>query len=112
MSDEIKPALTAEEWDEFLNSGRRSPTAEDEFEQNREAAGHTAEEMRRVYLKDAARSLHQAGRHGFTWDDVDEMRDSAHYLNHGTESRQEGAGAYLYRISDKIAALLPPRGAE
>lgn len=117
MSDEIKPALSPAEWDEYLNSGRRSPTAEDGFEQNRESGGHTPEEMRRVYLKDAARALHQAGRHGFTWHDVDAIEAAAEACyDRALETGDEevvGAlmheGGHLQSIAKRIAALLPPR---
>ena len=117
---EIQPALTKEEWWEYLNSGRRSPTAEDEFEENREAWGKTAEEMRRTYHKNAARALYQAGPLGFTWEDVDDENQAYHDAvvmarwaqEEGDEERcQQFQGrARRHRLrAMKIAALLPPR---
>ena len=100
---EIQPALTKEEWWEYLNSGRRSPTAEDEFEENREAWGKTAEEMRRTYHKNAARALYQAGPLGFTWEDVEALREAAFKLSGLADADACDS------IADRIAALLPPR---
>lgn len=110
MSDEIGPALTPEEWATGVVAGDEDeesasiadgavicsgPSPDDEFVWG--SAMFTG--PRRHAL--AALALHGQS-FGFTWEDVDALRDAA--------DSPDLTGGWLYEdLADRIAALLPPR---
>lgn len=93
---EIKPAMTPEQWKEVL-----ADTLVDQVEQMHSAM--TGTDVRHAC---AARDLH-GQPFGFTWDDVDFLREAARtwYYTDSDDRPQP----ILDSLADRIAALLPPR---
>jgi hypothetical protein len=112
MNDEIRPALTAEEWaaGKFRRArpedGGRYWIGAQVFDGTVDISGSfdgtvadTPEQRHAL----AALCLHEQP-YGFSHDDVDVLRHAADGLeHHGIPWPQ------LYAIADRIAALLPPR---
>ncbi len=94
MANQLTPALTPEQWAEFMNSELDIHDLVCYHEEGTavipDGDAHAA----------AAMLLYQQP-FGFTWDDVDELR------NQGRSSRPTGASTGS--LADRIAALLPPR---
>ena len=98
MSEKIEPAVTPEEWKEF-----------------RAGELHTT---RLGFHATAALSLH-GKPFGFTWEDVDQLRESAAYIGRvvdvesffyeSDDVNSETLCASLLSLATRIASLLPPR---
>ena len=111
MSDEIRPALSADEWERGAYDGvdvsARQRTASLtgrprlDIEVRSSPIGSDVLGDPRDLLALAALALY-GQPFGFTWDDVRACRDD---LNHYVEDREE----MLRTLAAKIAALLPPR---
>jgi hypothetical protein len=99
VDSEIRPALTAEEWKFELGSRERPPTHQpalsysDHFTQERPHA--------------IAASLLYGQPFGFTWDDVDLLREMT--LVQAPAGSFRAACERRDSLADRIAALLPPR---
>lgn len=86
MPEKIEPALTAEEWADWLAGN--------------EGYSYGDHRLAAVYL--------YGQPFGFTWEDVDAMRFAAHII---VDARGVGEESDALRdIAARIAALLPPRG--
>ena len=95
---EIKPAMTAEEWDALEVMVREASFMAHDLGED-----YTDEEMA---LVNAALAKLKALLLGFTWADVDRVRTDA-YLNR--KRGQEADAQAGLDLADRIAALLPPR---
>lgn len=109
---EINPAMTTDEWAEFLASGGGDAADENErlmrLNRVRRSMADAALNARR-YNAAAAVALH-GQRFGFTWDDVDYLRQLvASFRGLGTAPDADGAADNARSLADRIAALLPPR---
>jgi len=108
---EIKPALTAKGWEEFLvSSAWAQERVEGEvFVVASDCGGQPfAEDVELDAHETAAKCLH-GQPFGFTWEDVFALRGVAlliQYTNSGKHSEEE---RLIVGLSDRIAALLPPR---
>ncbi len=105
MSDTpIEPAMSPEQWENFLNPGR---------------SNGSSTKLTLTLHGTAAVALYNQP-YGFTHQDVDDERDVAEYCNRMADAQEqlgEMATAATFRTlaerhmvrADKIAALLPPR---
>jgi hypothetical protein len=123
MNDEIKPALTPEEWEtrECVRGEPGGPLGSLHNER------HISADEESLYLSDSFETVSAQAPHrqalaalalhgqlfGFTWEDVDALRDAIDALNNewgelipGTEF---GMIPSLRSLADRIAVLLPPR---
>lgn len=113
MSDEIKPALTPDEWSE-LRADRgvlwvrkyEDGSGIEIFDELRWSGGSAAPDL---YHALAALALHGQA-FGFTHDDVTLLRGAASYLG-GDSTRGDWWRVRLNGLADRIVALLPPRDA-
>lgn len=122
MSEEIKPALTAEEWEKkhyqrdgvwIVNSGGGGGALALGFD-GKEGVGIGDEDAHAA----AALALH-GQPFGFTWADVDGLRLAAAYWHAKAETAEyepvQDRRAWLLmgdgydNLADRIEALLPPR---
>lgn len=114
MADEIRPALTPEEWRKRRAESRdedypcvsfKVPPVEDygrDVLKIKTPADLVLEPPDRHAL--AALALH-GQPFGFTWEDVDELRENWSLGVQGVKLSREFADS----LADRIAALLPPR---
>lgn len=98
MSDEIKPALTPEEWAEV--AAPATPITPDQGAISR---------LEQMLLDDpsahgGAAALLHGQRFAFTWEDVDAIREVVNDDTWGGTAINQ-----LADLADRIAALLPPR---
>lgn len=98
--DELRAALTAEEWDRFpdIAAGGQPTRGEEPLYH------HTRHGI-------AAANLH-GQPFGFTWEDVDRLWEAVSLADEhmtGPITAGESLGARLSLLADRIAALLPPR---
>jgi hypothetical protein len=112
MPDEIKPALTPEEWTAVLNDDR--PPA-DSWASLSSFMGEGKRQFvfnEEYFVEDDARhsiaalALHEQP-FGFTHEDVDALREEADDEWSGV--REPNRGTILRSVADRIEALLPPR---
>lgn len=123
MSEKVEPALTLEEWRQWLTSAAAS-----EHEPLAEMAWGvlfgSRPEGRSLRHAHAATALH-GQPFGFTWEDVDALHTTIngyHRRNEDLEERldegpwvrngiilNQGSIEMLEALTDRIAALLPPR---
>jgi hypothetical protein len=99
VADDVKPALTAEEWAKRISAGgaemRHMEIAE--FRDGTKVGFAPTHAAAAIALYDQP--------YGFTWADVDHLRGIVHEY----EVEQGSYDALLDEIADRIAALLPPR---
>lgn len=115
MGDEIKPAMTAEEWRRLETAPMEQPDPE-EWSDPLEGGVRLYGDEVRVYAeggfryeiadrhKAAALCLH-GQTFGFSWEDVDELRLQSRCL----PGRLWQVSDHYNDLADRIAALLPPR---
>lgn len=107
MTEKIKPALTAEEWER----ARRSQAYNANVSFTRWLVSHTAPELRVPYVQTAEYSQQQIAAlalygqpFGFTREDVNILNNAALFL----AERLEVAELYS-NLAARIEALLPPK---
>lgn len=115
MSDEVRPALSPQEWsrNEVFSYGRRGPRIaadEDSIEFDDGIDPQHGASFRERRHAVGALALH-GQPFGFTWADVDAIRREVSLIRSETSPRMQDdpATARQSTIADRIAALLPPR---
>ena len=96
MADEIRPALSREEWRRV-----RDVMATPHPESGR-AAFYVAEQAGVADRSEAVGAI--ALRALFTWEDVDRLRENAFNVPDGWSGNP-----WMEELADRIASLLPPR---